>query len=128
MRIPTLTLLAAATFTALMVASPPATAMTADEIREKNRVLFAKQISWRRKAAEVGLAYAEKCEAAFAAGDPMPEFDISVTEEVSIDADLADMSYEELQNQSSLASQAKRDSVKAWKTCFFKFRQQDSGS
>lgn len=128
MRITTHTLLAAATVVSSLALAQPAVALTADEKREKSRLLDARRATVTRKNAEVRFAYAERCEAAFIAGETMPEPDFRFTEEVTIDEDLLGMSVPEISEQYGLASNAKRASDRAWKACVLKYRKRDSGS
>lgn len=128
MRFTTQTLLIAATITTSLVASQPALALTADEKREKSRLLDARRATLTRKDAEVRYAFAERCEAAFEAGEQMPERDFRITEEVTVDDDLLVMTVEEISEQYGIASNAKRASDRAWKACVLKYRKRDEGS
>ncbi|KIC36090.1 hypothetical protein RA27_22370 [Ruegeria sp. ANG-R] len=128
MRMFTQSLLIAATVTATLAAVEPATALTADEKREKYRLASARDVSLKRQAVEVRLAYAAKCEAAYAAGEPMPELDIWFESDREIDTDLVDMTIDEIYEQEDLALDAYAESERAWKACALKFRKRDSGS
>lgn len=128
MRFPTHTLLIAATVAATLAAGQPALALTADEKRENFRLGKAKTVSLERRSAEVRFAYANKCEAAFAAGEPMPERDVRVTDAVEIDQDLIGMSLEEISDQFALASDAFYEANRAVNDCIRKFRKRNDGS
>ena len=128
MRFTTQSLLIAASVATSLAASQPTLALTADEKREKSRLLDARRATLTRKDAELRYAFAEKCEAAFEAGEPMPERDFRITEEVSVDDDLLVMTVEEISEQYGIASNAKRASDRAWKACVLKYRKRDEGS
>lgn len=128
MRITTHTLLFVATVSTTLAAGQPLFALTAEEKRENFRIGKAKTVSLDRKSAEVRFAYAEKCEAAFVAGEPMPERDVRVTEEVDIDDDLMGMSVEEISEQLRLASDAFDESDKAVNDCLRKYKKRNEGS
>ena len=128
MRLPTHTLLIAATVATTLAAGQPAAALTADEKREEFRLGKALTVSRTRKRAEVRNAYAERCEAAFDAGEPMPEPDVRITEEIEIDEDLMGMAVEEISKQYGLASDANREARKLMNDCIRKFRKRNDGS
>jgi hypothetical protein len=134
MRFTTPTILIAAIVSTTFSAGQPGIAiadqspLTADQKREKSRLSEAWNVSITRRTAEVRFAYAEKCEAAFAAGEPMPEPDIRITEEVETDDDLVDMTMELLSEQHRLASDAFYESDRAMKDCIRKFRKRNDGS
>lgn len=128
MRFPTHTLLIAATVTTSLAAGHPVLALTADEKREKSRLSDARRASLTRKAGEVRFAFAEKCEAAFEAGEPMPELDVRITEEIEIDHDLMSMTVEEISEQYGLASNAFSEAERAMKDCILKYRKRNVGS
>ncbi|MFY2822629.1 hypothetical protein [Ruegeria sp. MALMAid1280] len=128
MRIPTHALLIAAFVATPLAAVQPALALTADEKREKSRLSDARRASLTRKAGEVRFAFAEECEAAFAAGEPMPELDVRITEEIEIDDDLMSMSVEEISEQYGLASNAFSEAERAMKDCILKYRKRNDGS
>lgn len=128
MRIPTTTFLIAATVASTLAAGQPALALTAEEKREEFRLGKALTVSRTRKRAEVRNDYAEKCEVAFASGEPMPEPDVHITEEVEIDDDLLGMTVEEISDQYGLASDANREARKMMNECILKFRKRDEGS
>lgn len=125
---PTQTLLIAATVASGLAAGQPALALTADEKRENSRLSKAWNVSIARKAAELRFAFAEKCEAALAAGEPMPEPDVRVTEEVEISDDLMGMTVEEISEQFGFASDAQRASQKSMNDCILKYRKRNDGS
>lgn len=102
--------------------------MTADEKREQTRLSKAKGVSLRRESAVRRFAYAEKCEAAFEAGEPMPEVDFYIKENIGIDDDLMDMTFDEILEESARASDDEWSSDKAWKACAVKYRKRNSGS
>ena len=128
MRFPTHTHLIAATVATSLAAGQPALALTADEKRENSRLSKAWNVSIARKAAELRFAFAEKCEAALAAGEPMPEPDVRITEDVEISDDLMGMTVEEISEQFGLASDAKRASQKSMNDCILKYRKRNDGS
>lgn len=133
MRFTTHTLLIAATVASSLAAGQPALAqssvpLTADEKREKSRLTKAKGVSHRREAALRRFAYAEKCEVAFAADDPMPEIDFFFDEQIEIGDDLLAMSMDEILEESAKASDALRASEKAWKACVLEYQKRNDGS
>ncbi|MFA3919375.1 hypothetical protein [Ruegeria hyattellae] len=128
MRFPTPTLLIAATVATTLAAGQPVLALTADEKREKSRLSKAWNVSMARKSAEIRFTFAEKCEAAFVADEPMPEPDLRITEEVEIDDDLIGMTVEEISEQYRLSSDAFDQSDRAVKDCIRKFRKRNDGS
>lgn len=137
MRTPTLTMLITATLAAALAAGQPASAqsqtqssvpLTADEKRENSRLSKAWNVSHTRKSVEVRFTYSEKCEAALAAGEPMPEPDLRITEEVEIDNDLINMTIEELSEQFGIASDSFYVADRAVKDCIRKFRKKNGGS
>lgn len=134
MRIPTQALLIAATVATTLAAGHSSTAfadqvpLTADQKREKSRLSDAWNVSATRRTAEVRFGYAEECEAAFAAGEPMPEPDLRITEEIETDEDVLEMTVEEISEQYGLASNAFYESDKAVKDCIRKFRKRNDGS
>jgi len=121
-------ILMAATIATSPVVAEPTVALTADEKREKARLLDARRATLTRKDAELRNAFVEKCEAAFEAGEPMPEKSFRITGEVTIDDDLVNMTVEGISEQYGIASDLKRASDKAWKACVLKYRQRDTGS
>lgn len=121
-------LLITATIASSPVVAEPTVALTADEKREKSRLLKAKGVSLKRESAARRFTYAEKCEAAFAKGEPMPEVDFFIKEEIGIDDDLVTLTTEQILEESARASDEKRASEKAWKACVLKFRKRDEGS
>ena len=128
MRFPINTLLIAATVATSLAAGQLLSALTDDEKRENFRLGKAKTVSLERRSAEVRFAYAEKCEAAFAAVEPMPERDVRVTGTVEIDQDLMGMSLEEISEQFALASDAFYEADRAVNGCIRKFRKRNDGS
>lgn len=128
MRFLTNTLLIAATVATTMGAGQPGLALTADEKRENYRLSKARGVSLDRRSVQVRLTYAENCEAAFAASEPMPERDLRITEEVGIDEDLMGMTVEEIEEQYWLASDAYYAADRAVKDCIRKFRKRNDGS
>lgn len=122
------TLLIAATVVTTMAAGQPALALTADEKRENSRLSKAWNVSIRRESAELKFKFAEKCETAFAAGEPMPERDLRITEEVEIDDDLIDMTIDEIEEQYWLASDANRAARNSMNDCIRKFKKRKDGS
>ena len=128
MRYPTPTLLIAATVVTTMAMGQPALALTADEKREKSRLLDAERATLTRKAADVRFAYAEKCEAAFTAVEPMPEKNVRITEPVMIDDDLMEMTSEEISEQYGIAAAAFDESDKAVNDCLRKYKKRNDGS
>lgn len=128
MRFATPTLLIAATVATTLAAGQPAFALTAAEKRENYRLGKAKTVSLERKSAEVRFAYAEICEAAFAAGEPMPERDVRISGEVEIYDDLMGMSVEQISEQLGIAAAAFRASDRAVKDCIMKYRKRNEGS
>jgi hypothetical protein len=128
MRFPTSTLLIAATIATTLAAGQPSLALTADEKREQSRLSKAWNVSIARKAAEVRFAFADKCDAAFAANEPMPKPDVRITEEVEIDEDLMGMTVEEISDEFGLASDAQRASQKSMNDCILKYRKRNDGS
>lgn len=128
MRLPTNTLLIAATVATTLAAGQPALALTADEKRENSRLSKAWNVSIARKAAQLRFAFAEKCEAAFTAGEPMPEPDLRITEEIEIDDDLTSMTVEEISEQYRFSTDAFDESDRAVKDCIRKFRKRNDGS
>ena len=137
MRIPTHTMLITATLAAALAAGQPASAqsqsqssapLTADEKRENSRLSKAWNVSIDRKSVELRVAYAETCEAAFDADEPMPEPDLRITEEVEIDNDLMNMTMEEISEQFGIVSNAFYVADRAVKDCIRKFRKRNDGS
>ncbi len=128
MRFPTTTFVIAATVATTVATGQPAVALTADEKREQSRLLDAERTTLFRKKAEVMNAYTDKCEAAFAAGEPMPERDIRITETIVIDDDLLEMTVEEISEQFGLASDATREARNAMNDCMRKFQKRNDGS
>lgn len=128
MRFTTPTLLIAATVATTLAAGQPAFALTADEKRENFRVGKALEVSHARRSAEVRFAYAEKCEAAFAGNEPMPERDLRITEGVEIDEDLMGMTVEQISDQYAISSDAFYEADRAVKDCILKYRKRNDGS
>lgn len=128
MRFSTNTLLIAAIVAGTLAAGQPALALTAEEKREQTRLSKAQGVSLRRESAVRRFAYAEKCEAAFEAGEPMPEVDFYIKEDIGIDDDLMGMTFDEILEESARASAEERSSEKAWKACVVKYRKGDGGS
>lgn len=128
MRFTTPALLIAATLATSLATGQPALALTAEEKREQSRMLDAERATLTRKAAEVRFAYAEKCEAAFTAGKPMPEKNVRITDPVVIDDDLMEMTSEEISEQFGLASDAFRESQRSVNDCLRKFKKRNEGS
>ena len=122
MRFTTQTVLITATVATTMATGQPALALTADEKREQSRLVAAERATLFRKKADVIATYSNKCEAAFAAGDPMPERDIRITDPVGIDEDLMAMSSEEISEQFGIASDATREARRAMNDCIQKYR------
>lgn len=128
MRFPTTTFLIAATVATTLAAGQPAFALTADEKRENFRIGKAREVSRTRRSASVRLAFAEKCEAAFVADEPMPERNFRITEEVTVNEDLMDMTLDEITEQFWIASDAFYEADRAVKVCVHKFRKRNDGS
>ena len=128
MRFPTYTNLIAATVATSLAVGQPGQALTADEKRENSRLSKAWNVSIKRETAELRFEFAEKCETAFAAGEPMPEPDVRITEEVKIAEDLIDMTVEEISEQYGLASDANRAARKSMNDCILKYRKRNDGS
>jgi len=128
MRFLTNTLLIAASVAITLAAGQPVLALTADEKRENYRLSKARGVSLDRRSVHVRLTYAENCEAAFVAGEPMPERDLRITEEVEIDDDLIDMTIDEISVQFGIASDAYYAADRAVKDCIRKFRKRNDGS
>ena len=122
MRYPTHTLLIAATVATTLATGQPGLALTADEKRENSRLADAKRATITRKMADVRFNYAEECEAAFAAGQPMPKKDVRVTDPEGIDKDLMGMSVEQISEQFGIASEQFRKSDRAVNDCVRKYR------
>lgn len=110
-----------------LAAGQPAFALTQEQIEEL-RLLDAKRASRTRKEAAVRFAYAEKCETAFSAGEPMPERDLRLTETVEIDEDLMGMSVEEISAEYGIASDGFYEADRAVNACIRKFRKRNDGS
>ncbi|WP_170419541.1 hypothetical protein [Ruegeria atlantica] len=128
MRITTHTLLIAATVATTLAVGQPALALTADEKREKSRLVAAERATLTRNAADVRLAFAKKCEAAFAADEPMPEKDLRIADPVVIDDDLMGMTSEEISEQFGIAAAAFDESDKAVNDCLRKYGKRNEGS
>ena len=134
MRFRTPTLFIAATVATTLATGHPGTAfadqapLTADQKREQSRLFAAKRVARTQRNAEVWSAYAEKCEAAFEAGEPMPEKDLRVTGELVIDDSLLEMTSEEISEQYGLASDAFGASRAAISACERQYRKRNDGS
>lgn len=127
MRITTHTVLIAATVAIALTTGQPAMALTEEQI-ENMRLLDAKRVARYRQATTVRLAYAETCEAAFAANEPMPEKDVRLKDPIEIGDDLMEMTREEISEQFGLASAAFRESDKAINDCVRKYKKRNEGS
>ncbi|MEP3332238.1 hypothetical protein [Sedimentitalea sp.] len=96
-------------------------------LKKDGRILSAERASLTRKMAAVRFAYVEKCEAAFVAGEPMPEKDVRTTGPVVIDEDLIEMTLEEISEQFGLASEAFKISRDAVNDCLRKYVKKRKG-